>query len=222
MRDKTRTKIINVATVLLTVAAFFGSWTHGVEWASEHGPDGAWAMFLASLPEVMVLLAVLKLTQDRTDRIAWVTGVSAVAWTLWANGAAAEPGVSGMVIALWPAYAALMALALNHSSDPEPDPAPVVQTRVVTRPPVTRSTGQVTQETRPALTQRPAAADPAKRVTAKADDPAATGQLAAALTYLATQPTVPTRATIMKATGVSDSTAKRAVAQDKKRRAELA
>lgn len=237
MRKTTVVKIIRTLSVGLTVAAFLGSWKHGVEWSMDHLPEGqlAWAMFLASLPEIMVILGVLKLSLNRSDVVARVMAGSGVAWTLWANGASAEPGVSGMVVALWPAYCALLAVALNHSpSDPDQEPV-VTQVAVtpVTRPkakPVTRST--VTRDPvgpgheKPALTrsmaQPVAASDPAPRVTEKVSAPAKPGQLDAVLAYLLTQDQLPTRSAIMAATGISESTVKRAIKIEKARRGETA
>lgn len=124
-RDQ-RAQVIQVATIVLTVAAFAGSYRHGVAWATSHTAGSHtefwpwfWIRVTAGLPEVMVALSVLKTQDNPRDFKAWIVGSSAVGWQLWANGSEAGHGVSGLVIALWPAWAALSALWLT-SHGPAP------------------------------------------------------------------------------------------------------
>jgi hypothetical protein len=134
-----RASVIRWATLLLTIAAFAGSYRHGVAWAIHHtaGSHTAfwplfWIRLTAALPEVMVALSVLRTQDNPRDIKAWVVGGSAVCWQLWANGSEAGHGLSGLVIALWPAWAALSALWLTSHG-----PVPVAQ---VIEPP-SRATG---------------------------------------------------------------------------------
>jgi hypothetical protein len=126
MTTKVRTRIIRWTVLALTIVAFGGSYRHGVEWVDQHttgeGP-GFWEWVTAALPEVMVIVAVLSYPDRPRDPRVWFTGTSAVAWTLWANGASAGPGLSGLVVAMWPAWAALTALALmGHPGKLTPEP----------------------------------------------------------------------------------------------------
>ena len=121
MNRQTRAKVLRWATIILTIGAFANSYRHGIEWATDHSPTGDapfWAWAIAALPEVMVVIAVLLAMERLSDPRVWVIGGSGVAWTLWANGAAASPGLSGSVVALSPAWSALLALwSMDHGSD---------------------------------------------------------------------------------------------------------
>jgi hypothetical protein len=126
MTAKARQKIIKWTVLALTLVAFGGSYRHGVMWVHLHTgrppgmslqdwtrrTPGFWEWVTAALAEVMVFVAVLSYAVRPRDPRVWATGVTAVAWTLWANGASAGHGVSGLVIAMWPAWAALTALTL--------------------------------------------------------------------------------------------------------------
>jgi hypothetical protein len=200
MSAETRAKLIRWTVILLTVAAFAGSYNHSAAWAALHGPDGFWAYFTAAIPEIMVITAVLKAQDYARDPAVWITGVSAVAFTLWANGASADPGASGMVVALWPAYAAVMALWLMGHASPSPAPAKLTVTRVRTTKPVTQRRSRIVL----------ADQDPTKVITARV-----TGdQLAAGIAWIKAQPhyttRLPSRPEIVKGADISDSTAKRA------------
>jgi hypothetical protein len=124
-----RRRIIRWATILLTIGAFANSYRHGVQWALEHSPEGQaqfWAWAIAALPEVMVLIGVMLALNRLSDPRAWVIGGTGVAWTLWANGASSAGGLSGMFVALSPAWAALMALwAMDHAQDEPAQVEPV-------------------------------------------------------------------------------------------------
>lgn len=130
MSRSQRSLVLRWATILLTFGAFANSYRHGVQWAIQHSPaqqEQFWAWAIAALPEVMVLIAVLLAMNRLSDPRVWVIGGSGVGWTLWANGAAAAPGLSGSVVALAPAWSALLALWSMDHSDPEPDSGPVHQ-----------------------------------------------------------------------------------------------
>ena len=127
MKREHRVKIVQTVVFMLTVVAFAGSYRHGVTWVKGHwtvGEDpGVWSWVTAALPEVMVIVAVLRYPDDSRDPRVWLTGGTAVAWTLWANGASAGPGLSGLVVAMWPAWAALVALTLaGHGVPPVEEP----------------------------------------------------------------------------------------------------
>jgi hypothetical protein len=121
MSQSQRALVLRWATILLTFGAFANSYRHGVQWAIQHSPAGQdqfWAWAIAALPEVMVLIAVLLAMNRLSDPRVWVIGGTGVGWTLWANGAAAAPGLSGSVVALAPAWAALLALwSMDHQKD---------------------------------------------------------------------------------------------------------
>lgn len=128
MNQAQRARVLRWATILLTFGAFANSYRHGVQWAIRHSPEDQeefWAWAIAALPEVMVLIAVLLAMDRLSDPRVWVIGGTGVGWTLWANGAAAAGGLSGLVVALAPAWSALLALwSMDHS---EPEPAGVDQ-----------------------------------------------------------------------------------------------
>ena len=101
---------IAVGTLVLAAAAFAGSFTHIQATAATHSPAGtpAWLSWaIALMPELMVWLAVFRLRQVHGDPAAWVTLVSAGAFTVAANLAQAEPSPWGGVVAGWPAWAAI-------------------------------------------------------------------------------------------------------------------
>jgi hypothetical protein len=140
MNRSQRARVLRWATIWLTIGAFANSYRHGIAWVQAHSPVGDepfWAWAIAALPEVMVVIAVLLAMERLSDPRVWVIGGSGVAWTLWANGAAASPGLSGSVVALSPAWAALLALwSMDHRGDEpvqvsRPEPAQVSQTEPV-------------------------------------------------------------------------------------------
>jgi hypothetical protein len=132
---------IAAAAVALAVVAFAGSFTHVRSVVDANGQHGWLAWAIASMPEVSVLLAVLKIRRGRSTgeatTWAWVVGVSAAGFTLSANLATAQHSAWGYVAAAWPAWASVGATGLIHVSDraentpevPEPTvedlPAPI-------------------------------------------------------------------------------------------------
>ena len=226
-----RRLIIRWATILLTLGAFANSYRHGVQWASKHSPaDQAqfWTWAIAALPEVMVLIGVMLALNRLTDPRAWIIGGTGVAGTLWANGASASGGVSGLFVALAPAWAALMALwAMDHAKDEpaqaEPLSHPVepvqpaqaqAQNRPSEPPKATGSVAQAQAQKRPSeprkrstvsQSQRPISGSGATSRAAGIDS--ATAQAEPGLDRLNEWPTV---AQIMaQFPGMSRSTAKR-------------
>ena len=132
MNRAQRARVLRWLTILLTIGAFANSYRHGIAWVQDHSPAGDepfWAWLIAALPEVMVCIAVLLAMNSLRDPRVWVIGGSGVAWTLWANGAAASSGLSGSVVALSPAWSALLALwSMDHGSD---EPAQVSRSEPV-------------------------------------------------------------------------------------------
>lgn len=220
MSPTQRATVIRWATLLLTIAAFAGSYRHGVQWVTGHTPGhGAdfqrwfWIRVTAGLPEVMVALSVLKAQDNPRDMKAWTVGGSAVAWQLWANGSEAGHGLSGLIIALWPAWAALSALWLTSH-----DPAAVAR---VIEPP-SRATGprkrvtvaQTDGSFTPGHVARPVAlaADLAPDA-GPSDDPGQGGPadtaMARGVAWAIGLETLPSRADIQNEIGCSTKTASR-------------
>jgi hypothetical protein len=192
-RFVTRVRVIRWVTAALTVIAFAGSYRHTHHWMAQHwttvthpghhrasvDDPGPWGWVTAAMPEIMVGLSVLRIQVNRRDPVAWFVGSSAVTLTLWANGSAAGPGTSGLITAMWPAYAALCSLALSGHADPV-EAQPVTQKRAtvthkrtrVVQPPDPALTQQMDHLTRLELTQSdPAAVDPVVQMTQALDQP---------------------------------------------------
>jgi hypothetical protein len=124
--------VVKWLTIGLTIGAFANSYRHGVSWTLSHSPEAQepfWAWTIAALPELMIIIAVRLALRSLRDPRVWVIGGYAVGWTMWVNGASAAGGISGMVVALSPAWSALLALwALGHLGSREPvqsEPEPV-------------------------------------------------------------------------------------------------
>ena len=134
------------ASLLLAVTAFGGSFTHVHETVAEHGQSGWISWAIAAMPELMVLLCVMRVREGSADIWTWATAVSAVGFTLAANLAQAEPSWWGFIAAGWPAWAAVASVKLLESGDPAEvtvDPVvevkPQVRRRVKPAPAVTPS-----------------------------------------------------------------------------------
>ena len=106
------------ASLLLAVTAFGGSFTHVHETVAEHGQSGWISWAIAAMPELMVLLCVMRVREGSADIWTWATAVSAVGFTLAANLAQAEPSWWGFIAAGWPAWAAVASVKLLESGDP--------------------------------------------------------------------------------------------------------
>jgi hypothetical protein len=107
----------------LTIYAFGNSYLHGVSWVQDHS-DGldVFAWGTAAIPELILISTLLR---GRFDLKAVVGGVASIGWTFWVNGAYAASGVSGMVVALAPALAAVFCAWLLESEEaPAPKPRP--------------------------------------------------------------------------------------------------
>ena len=118
--------------LVLAFVAFAGSFAHVRATVDQHGQHGWISWAIASMPEVMVVLAILKVRRRRGDVWAWLVGGSAAGFTLAANLAQAEMSPWGLLVAGWPAWAAVGAAGMIEMA--RPDPARV------TRP--GRATGQ--------------------------------------------------------------------------------
>lgn len=143
-----------VAAVLLAVTAFAGSFDHVRTVVADHGQTGWLSWAIAAMPEVSVMLAVLKVRRARSTgepvAWAWVVGGSAAAFTLAANIATAEPSPWGVVVAAWPAWASISAAGLLEVR-PAGDR---------TRPVMTADTGQeAVTPAEPRPVKRPAGID---------------------------------------------------------------
>ena len=92
--------------------AFAGSFTHVRATVAEHGQGGWISWAIAAMPEITVALCVVKVRRGQGDVAVWSIGASAVAFTLAANLAQAEPSIWGLVAAGWPAWAALTSVRL--------------------------------------------------------------------------------------------------------------
>lgn len=115
-------------TASLTCVAFWNSYTHTVDWFTEHG-QAAQAGWLALIPEVGVILVVLTLALDKLNTAQkWIVGsigAGSLLITFTANLAGASDGPMGIAAALVaPVFAvlgfALEALALLGKKMPKP------------------------------------------------------------------------------------------------------
>lgn len=117
-RPQDQDQVVKWLTIGLTLGAFANSYRHGVQWTLDHSPadqDEFWAWVIAALPEIMIVISVRLALRSLRDPRVWVIGGYAVGWTMWVNGAAAAGGLSGSVVALSPAWSALLALwAMDH------------------------------------------------------------------------------------------------------------
>lgn len=124
-----------VAAVVLAVVAFAGSFTHVRETVEQHGQAGWLSFAIAAMPELSVLLAVVKVRRDGVRQPwAWIVGGTAAAFTVAANLAQAEPSVWGLVVAGWPAWAALSAAGLIEIGRPMAAEQPVPVAPVLAEP----------------------------------------------------------------------------------------
>lgn len=125
-RPQDQDQVVKWLTIGLTLGAFANSYRHGVQWTLSHSPadqDEFWAWVIAALPEIMIVISVRLALRSLRDPRVWVIGGYAVGWTMWVNGAAAAGGLSGSVVALSPAWSALLALwAMDHRGSGEPEP----------------------------------------------------------------------------------------------------
>jgi len=126
-RPQEQDRVVRWLTIGLTIGAFANSYRHGVDWTVSHSPEAQpefWAWVIAALPEIMIVISVRLALRSLRDPRVWVIGGYAVGWTMWVNGAAAAGGLSGSVVALSPAWSALLALwAMDHRGSGEPEPA---------------------------------------------------------------------------------------------------
>lgn len=231
MTADTRRKIIRNATILVIIFAYGFSYSHGVAWALEHLPEDqpgreVYAYGLALIPEICFVMAVLRAQEDPQDRRIWIIGGLSFGWMLWTNGASADGGASGMVVALLAPAAALLMLWVNGHPAPAPEPTKETATRVtIERQTRTTRPATVTQPTVKATVVQP----PKPRVVQTGPDgsiplvttqtpKAITGvpgdQIGAAVEWIKSQPAyaekLPSRPAIVAGASVSDSTAKRA------------
>ncbi len=127
------------AAVLLAAVAFAGSFVHVQRTVADHGQPGWLSWAIAAMPELSVLLAVLRVRRDGARQAwPWIVGGTAAGFTLSANLAQAEPTIWGWVVAGWPAWAALGAAALvelggaddQDRSTPSASPRPARSTPI--------------------------------------------------------------------------------------------
>lgn len=207
----TRRKVIRIMTLILVILAFGNSYQHGVTWAQAHSPAAQpefWAWLIAALPELLVILAVLSFPENRWGIRTLIPGSLAVAWTLWANGSAAAPGLSGLFIAVSPALVSLLALAKAHENQvPEPmaEPEPAQQKAQAPRVRKAQPEPSAPGSGLILLGSRPSAAEPVSRETVAQ----ALGLRDRGIQWAQAQDPVPTAGEIMRAHGGSLATAKR-------------
>jgi hypothetical protein len=114
------------AAVGLAGVAFAGSFTHTHKTVTELGQSGWVAVATALMPEVSVALSVLRIRRGGLPaqvRWAWLVLVTSAAFTLWANLMQAAPGVGGLIVGGWPAWAAIGAAGFIEMGKPAPAPA---------------------------------------------------------------------------------------------------
>lgn len=116
MTPTPRRDLLAVAAVVLAAVAFAGSFSHVRSVVAENGQDGWLSWAIAAMPEVSVLLSILKVRRARTTgeptTWAWIVGGSAAAFTVAANLATATPTLWGYVVAVWPAWASIGAAGM--------------------------------------------------------------------------------------------------------------
>jgi hypothetical protein len=148
-----------LTAVLLAGVAFAGSFSHVQEQVASHGQVGWLSYAIASMPEISVVLAVLRirraLASGQRDLWAWIVGGTAAGFTLAANLAVSEHTVWGWLAGGWPAWTAIGAAFLIKMA---PGQAVKPQVRAPmsakAKPPATPPTGipapDVTAVVRPA------------------------------------------------------------------------
>lgn len=126
-------KISRHIVAALTVYAFGNSYLHGVDWVQEHSSNDVFAWGTAGIPELILISTLLR---GKFDLKAVVGGASSIGWTFWVNGASAGPGVSGMVVALAPPFAAVMCAWFLESDEPvKPTPTRKPRSKLQDRQP---------------------------------------------------------------------------------------
>ena len=121
-----------MTAVLLAGVAVAGSFSHVQEQVASHGQTGWLSYAIASMPEISVVLAVLRirrsLANGKRDLWAWIVGASAAGFTLAANLAVSEHSAWGWVAGGWPAWTAigaafLIKMAPDATGQAKPKPA---------------------------------------------------------------------------------------------------
>ena len=102
-----------IGTELLALVAYSCSYMHVQETVAESGQAFAASWFIAAMPEISTLLCILKIRRDGVKQLwPWIVGGTAAAFTISANLYQAEVSAWGWIVAGWPAWAALGAMAM--------------------------------------------------------------------------------------------------------------
>lgn len=103
-------------TTFLTGVAFFNSYTHTVQWFTDHGQKSA-AQMLSLIPEAGLILVVLTLVTVQVDRLTTallaLIGTGSLGLTLTSNLSQAGPGWMGWTAALVAPLFAVVGFALE-------------------------------------------------------------------------------------------------------------
>lgn len=118
--------IRRILTGSLTVVAFWNSYTHTVDWFSDHGQSEQ-AGWLALIPEIGVILVVLTLAVGKLSRpeqyIIGAIGVGSLTVTFTANLAGATNGAAGIAAAIVAPVFAVLGFALEALAIVDKKPA---------------------------------------------------------------------------------------------------
>jgi hypothetical protein len=159
--------VVRRAAVVLAGVAFAGSWLHVVEFAAAKGQPWVLAAVIATMPEVSVAVCILVLRSGPAlARKLWaaLVLVTSAGFTVRANlGVVVPSDWTAVMVAVWPAWAAIGAAGLVEGPRHRPTAKPAART--ATEP----ATPPATPTARPA---KPAATRPAT-------EPATTGPVAA-------------------------------------------
>lgn len=103
------------ASLVLVALAFAGSYAHVVDAVRAAGQEGWFVYAIAAMAEITVALGMRRMATGQANALTWVTLVSSGAFTLAGNLASLYPhALPSVVVAVWPAYAAVLALALAN------------------------------------------------------------------------------------------------------------
>ena len=111
--------------LIVAGCAGYTSFVHIRTVTAAHGADHLSALMAPITVDAMMMSAFRYITHARTTTgraVAWLGFVTGVAATVAANLAAAEPTVPGRAVAVWPAVALTITVAILHLGDRAPRP----------------------------------------------------------------------------------------------------
>jgi hypothetical protein len=151
--------VVRRAAVGLAAVAFAGSYLHVATFAAAKGQHLVLALVIAAMPEVSVAVCILRLRSGCTlwqGVWAGVVLASSVAFTVRANlGVTIPSDPAAIMVAVWPAWAAIGAAGLVEMRRHEP--AAPVATRPATAPAKPATPAATSPATAPAKPATPAA-----------------------------------------------------------------